>query len=279
MLSSGSVALPSLLMLLFAATDAGVLLSRPVAISADHFEVYKKEHRAVYTGHAKAVRDDLTLTADQLHFFLGERDEVERIVAEGHVVAVEKDRQAFGERAEFINSTGVLTVTGQPHAKQGVREIKGERVVFTTGIDRLEVTRAHTLVREPEEQQLTIDSDMLTLEGPKNEATWQGHVRAFKVKTKTTLLTPKLIAHYDGAGEIVRVEAHGGAEVIEKDRWARGQDADYDVARGVLVVTGKPQARQGTSRMKGSKVTLYTGTDVLEVDNAVTVIESERKKP
>lgn len=271
------MALP-LLLLLTAATDGGVLLNRPVTVSADRLEVFKKESRALYSGHARAVRDTLTVTSDQLEVFFDAKNEVERLVATGQVMAVDQDRQAWGDRAEFINETGVLTVTGHPRAQQGVRHVEGERVVFTTGIDRLQVTKARTRVSEPEDQRLSINADLLTLEGPQNEATWKGHVRAYKAKTKTTLLTPLLIAHYDAKGEVDHAEAHHGAEVTERDRWAQGQDAVYDVTKGVLVVTGKPQARQGSSRLKGTKVTFFTGSDFLEVENAVTVIEVERKK-
>lgn len=265
-----------LLPLLLAASDGGVLLSRPVSISADRLEVFKKESRALYSGHAKAVRDSLTLTCDTLEVFFTPQGEVQRILARGNVYALDGDREAWGETAEFLNDSGVLTLRGNPRGRQGAREVEGEVVTFTTGLDRLVVTKARTRVKEPKDQRVLIDADLLTLEGPKNEATWRGHVRA--VKGKTVVLAPELTARYDAQGEIDRVLARGGVEVTEGDRWARGQQADYDVPRGVLVVTGKPQARQGTSRMKGTRVTFFTGTERLEVENATTVIEVEKNK-
>ena len=192
------------------------------------------------------------------------------------VYAVEADREVWGDEAVFINDTGVLTVKGKPHGKQGAREVEGEVVTFTTGVDKLVVTKARTRVKEPKDQRLAIDADLLTLEGPKNEAKWTGHVKA--VKQKTTLLAPELTATYDDQGEINRVLARGGVEVIEGDRWARGANGDYDVPKGVLVVTGKPQARQGKTRMTGTKVTFTSGSEFLEVENAKSVIEVERKK-
>lgn len=265
-----------LLGLLLAAPDGGVLSSRPVTVNAEHFEFFKKESRALYSGHAKAVRDTLTITCDFIDVFFTPTSEMQRIVARGHVYAIDGDREAWGDEAEYIDETGVLTMHGNPRGKQGFREVEGEVVTFTTGIDRLLVTKAHTRVKEPKDQRVAIDADLLTLEGPKNEATWTGHVHA--VKAKTTMLAPVLIAHYDAAGEIDRVLGRGGVEVTEGDRWARGQNADYDVPKGQLVVTGKPTARQGKSRMKGTKVTFFTGTEFLEVENATTVIEGDRKK-
>ncbi len=311
-----------ILTLLLAASDAGVLMSRPVSISADKLEVFKKENRALYTGHAKAVRDTMTMTCDRLEVFFTPGSDVQRIVAKGNVYVIDapstslgmngggpstslgmngagpstslgmngsapspsppstspgmNGKEAWGDEAEFINDTGVLTMRGSPRGKQGPREIEGEVVTFVTGIDRLVVTKARTKVKEPKDQRVSIDADLLTLEGPKNEAKWTGHVRA--IKAKTTLLAPELTAHYDDKGEIDRVLARGGVEVTEGDRWARGQNADYDVPKDTLVVTGKPEAKQGKSRMKGTKVTFFSGSEFLEVENATTVIEVDRKK-
>jgi lipopolysaccharide export system protein LptA len=277
-----------LVSLVLTASDAGVLLSKPVTVSADKLDYLKKESRAVYRGHAVAKRDGMTMTCDELEAFFAPSGEIQRIVARGNVHAIDESkpsgattlgesREAWGDEAEFINETGVLTVKGNPRGKQGPREVEGEVVTFTTGIDRVVVTKAHTRVKEPKDQRVSIDADLLTLEGEKNEAKWTGHVKA--VKAKTLLLAPELTATYDEQGEINRVLARGGVEVTEGDRWARGQNADYDVAKGMLVVTGKPQARQGKTRMTGTRVTFFSGSEFLEVENAKTVIEVEKNKP
>ncbi len=265
-----------LVLLLLAAPDAGVAPARPVTISADRLELFNRESRAVYTGHARAVRDTLTLTCDRLEVFFTADRQVQRIVASGDVVAVDGDREARGEQAEFQNDTGVLTVRGNPRGRQGLREVEGELVTFTTGTERLEVTQAKTRAAQADAQRLSIDADLLVLENPKAEARWLGHVKA--VRGKTTLLTPELLATYDDAGTITRVQAKGGVEATEGDRWARGQRGDYDVQKGVLVVTGKPEARQGKSRMRGTKVTFFSGTEFLEVENATTVIDAAKGK-
>lgn len=264
------------LSLALAAPDAGALLSRPVEIRADKLELDNKQQRATYTGNAKAVRDTTTLTCDRIEVQLSAR-EVQRITARGNVVAIDGDREARGDEADYDNGTGVLTVRGNPRGKQGNREITGEQLTFTTGIDRLTVTKAKTRVEDPKDADklVAIDADLLVLENPKSIATWKGNVRA---RRGNMLLTaPELTAHYDEHGAITRLEARGGVEATEADRWARGQRADYDVARGVLVVTGKPEAREGKTRMKGTKVTFLSGRNFLEVENATTVFEVEKK--
>ncbi len=268
-----------LLAALLAAPDAGAVLSRPVEVTAEKLEVLNKEQRAVYSGRARAVRDSTTLTCDRLEVLYGANREVTRILARGNVEAVDGDRWARGDEADFDNQTGVLVVRGSPQARQGKREVAGDEVTFTTGVDRLVVTKARTRVEDEQaagaEQRVLIDADTLTLESARNQAVWRGHVRARR--GATTLTAPELTAFYEEDGTVTRVEARGGVEATEKDRWARGQRAVYEVKPGVLVVTGKPEAKQGRNRMRGTKVTFKTGSDVVEVENAVTVLEVERK--
>lgn len=263
--------------LALSATDGGVLLTRPVQVSADKLQVFKKDARALYSGHARAVRDTMTMTCDELEVFFDPKSEVDHLVARGNVVAVDGDRQAWGEHAVFDNTTGVLTVTGKPGGRQGPREVDGEVVTFVTGTEQLVVTKAKTRVREPKDKRVNIDADKLELFGRDREAKWTGKVRV--VKDKTLINAPELTALYDDAGEVTRVKARGGVEVTEGDRWARGQNADYDVPRGVLVVTGNPQARQNKTRLRGTKVTFFSGSDLLEVENATTIIEADKKGP
>lgn len=273
---------------LAAAPDAGVLLSRPVQVSADKLELLNKEQRANYTGHAKAIRDTTTLTCDRITVEYGADREVSRILARGNVEAVDGERWARGEEADYDNKTGTLVVRGNPQARQGKREVQGELVTIITGSDRVTVEKARTRVEDEKglardggvgagPQKITIDADQLVLDEQKNVAVWKGHVVA--KRSDTTITAPELTALYDDGGNITRLQARGGVEATEKDRWARGQRGDYDVDKGVLVVTGQPQAKQGNNRMKGTRVTFFTGADFLEVENATTVIEVEQKKP
>jgi lipopolysaccharide transport protein LptA len=261
--------------------DGGtVLLARPVKISADTLDVFGKEHRAVYSGHAKAVRDSTTLTCDQLTVFYAEDQSVSRIEAHGHVLAVDDHREAGGDDATYDNATGVLVVTGNPQAKSAGRRVTGTRVVFTTGIDRVEVENPRSVVddagKHAKGERMTIDADRLVLDQQKSEATWTGNVRA--TKTSALLTAPRLIAYYDEQGEVTRVDARGGVEVKDADKWARGQRATFDNQAGLLTVTGNPEARQGPNRMRGSRVTFTAGSERLVVDDATTIIDASEKR-
>ena len=249
---------------------AGPLLSRPVTVTADHLEVLDRERKAVYRGHAQAVRDSTTMSCETLTVFYNDKREVEHIEADGNVETVDADRHAWGDHAVFDNATGVLVVHGSPRAQQGGRRVTGDEILFTTGIDRVEVKNAHT-----KDDATSIDADRLVLEADRKLANWTGHVVA--KKSTTTVNSPLLTAHYDEKGTVTRVEAKGGVEVRDKDRWAKGARADFDALSGRLVVTGKPEARQGNSRMYGKSVTFVQGSDVLEVENAHSFIDVKKK--
>lgn len=269
-----------LLPLLLAATpDAGVLLSKPMEVSAKKLEVFQAEKRAVYTGNAKAVRATTTLTCDRIEVFFSTANDIDRIVATGNVEAVDGERWAQGDSATYHTATGVLVVEGNPKARQGQRHIAGEQVSFTTGTDTLVVTKAKTLTQQSSVKGASVPvdivADALTLKNAERTAIWAGHVVVHR--GPTTLTAPEMVAHYDERGEVTRMVGRGGVEAIEPNRWARGQQATYDALLGVLVVTGRPTARQGTTRMRGTKVTMRTGTDLVEVENAVTLIQAEKR--
>ena len=269
-----------LLALLLATTADAGLLARPLEVSADKLELLNREGRAIYSGHAKAIRDSTTVTCETLTVFYGAGREVDRIEAAGHVDALDGDRHATGQTAAYDNHTGVLVVRGDPEGQFGARTVRGQLVTFTTGLDRVEVLKAKTVA--PNESAangatVEIDADRLVNEGTKSTAVWTGNVRARR--GPTLLKAPELTAHYDGTGVVTRVEGRGGVEATDGDKWAKGEKADYDNARGVLVVTGHPEATQGKNRMRGSKVTFVTGKDTIEVEDAVTVMQVEKKKP
>ncbi|MFY1826734.1 LptA/OstA family protein [Myxococcus fulvus] len=115
------------------------------------------------------------------------------------------------------------------------------------------------------------------IEGGKSQATLTGNV---KVKHRTLdLKCDRMTAYFAPPRVVTRVVCTGGVHAVDGDRMARGERAEYDVASGVLVVTGTPEARQGTTYMRGTKVRLTLGSEKLEVENAVIIFESPPSAP
>jgi lipopolysaccharide export system protein LptA len=124
---------------------------------------------------------------------------------------------------------------------------------------------APTNLKEP----VQISADRI--EGERTQATLTGNVKA--THRTMNLRCDRMIAYYTQPRVVTRVVCTGGVQAEDGDRMARGERAEYDVASGVLVVTGSPEARQGTTYMRGTKVRLTLGSERVEVENAVIIFE------
>jgi len=129
------------------------------------------------------------------------------------------------------------------------------------------------------ENPVFVDCDKGRMEGAQQRFVCTGHVKM--VRNTTTLTCDRSIGHYLGkdATQITRLECFGNVVAVDGDRWAHGDHADYDTVKEVLVLTGNPEARQGTNTMKGDKVVFYVDTDLIEVERVKGVLESKGKEP
>ena len=129
------------------------------------------------------------------------------------------------------------------------------------------------------ENPVFVDCDKGRMEGSTQRFVCTGHVKM--VRNTTTLTCDRSIGHYLGkdATEITRLECFGNVQAVDGERWARGDHADYDTVKEVLVLTGNPEARQGSNTMKGDRVVFYVDTDLIEVEKVKGVLESKGKEP
>jgi lipopolysaccharide export system protein LptA len=129
------------------------------------------------------------------------------------------------------------------------------------------------------ENPVFVDCDKGRMEGSQQRFVCTGHVKM--VRNTTTLTCDRSIGHYVGkdATQVTRLECFGNVVAIDGDRWAHGDHADYDTVKEVLVLTGNPEARQGTNTMKGDRVVFYVDTDLIEVERVKGVLESKGKEP
>jgi lipopolysaccharide export system protein LptA len=129
------------------------------------------------------------------------------------------------------------------------------------------------------ENPVFVDCDKGRMEGSSQRFVCTGHVKM--VRNTTTLTCDRSIGHYLGkdATQITRLECFGNVVAVDGERWAHGDHADYDTVKEVLVLTGNPEARQGTNTMKGDRVVFYVDTDLIEVERVKGVLESKGKEP
>jgi lipopolysaccharide transport protein LptA len=86
-----------------------------------------KDNRATFVGDVRVKDPAFLLSADRLTVFLAkDRSGIERAVADGNVVIVQQadgqEQGAIGRarRAEYIPSTGIVTLIGWPEVQQGI---------------------------------------------------------------------------------------------------------------------------------------------------------------
>jgi len=129
------------------------------------------------------------------------------------------------------------------------------------------------------ENPVFVDCDKGRMEGSSQRFLCTGHVKM--VRNATTITCDRSIGHYLGkdATQVTRLECFGNVQAVDGERWARGDHADYDTVKEVLVLTGNPEARQGTNTMKGDKVVFYVDSDLIEVERVKGVLESKGKEP
>ena len=97
-------------------------------ISAEREATFnEKENRALFVGGVRVKDPAFLLSTDRLTVILNKnRSGIERAVAEGNVVIVQQtqsgEKGAVGRarRAEYVPSTGVVTLIGWPEIQQGI---------------------------------------------------------------------------------------------------------------------------------------------------------------
>ncbi|MGA1540002.1 MAG: LptA/OstA family protein [Chthoniobacterales bacterium] len=97
-------------------------------ISAEREATFnEKENRATFVGGVRVKDPAFLLSSDRLTVFLNRnRSGIERAVAEGNVVIVQQtdagEKGAVGRarRAEYVPTTGVVTLIGWPEIQQGI---------------------------------------------------------------------------------------------------------------------------------------------------------------
>jgi lipopolysaccharide transport protein LptA len=311
-----------LLSLLLAAADGG-FASRgspdagpktPVDIQCDFGSMQGSKQQLTCTGHVRVKRRTADITCEKLVAYYANRDvnDMKHFECIGNVEAVDGERWAASEFADYDNEKEVLVMTGHPRGRQGTSRLVGTKIVFHVDSDEMDVDNVTALLESQGQDKkkgakkkpplpapvavaapdagaggdfmnpVDVSCDKGRMEGSKEQLVCVGHVHLKRHNTDMTC--ERLLAHYvnKDVNEVKRMECVGNVEATDGDRWAKSDFADFDTAKEVLVMTGHPVGRQGTNEMTGSKITFYVDSDLMDVDNVVGVLQSkaqdERRK-
>lgn len=217
-----------------------------VEVSADgSLEWYKETHLYVARGGAKAIKGDLTVTADVLSAHERQAEDgkekkpsenkdkasesgpskgIDRLMAEGNVHLWDTQQQVFGERAVYDLDKAVAQMTGQNLKYMTQKEVvTAQESLEYYDHDQMAVARGHAVaVREGRH----IEGDVLT-------------------------------AHFSqvpgGQREMTVLTAQGHATVVTGDTVARSEQVVYDVKRNVAVLSGAVRVTRGQTQLSGDK--------------------------
>jgi lipopolysaccharide transport protein LptA len=117
---------------------------KPLSIQSDQLESQidaKGARQIVFTGHVRAVQGDLSLVADRLDAqSAAGTSEPDRLTARGHVTIKQGTRTARCAEAIFYRREERVVCTGQlAEIEQGCDRVRGPKIIFHLGSERLEV--------------------------------------------------------------------------------------------------------------------------------------------
>ncbi len=113
----------------------------PVEVTADRLEVDDQAKVLVFAGNAVARRGALTIYGDRLTVrYIGEKREIDQVVAEGHVRLLHEGRTATGAKAIFFQREERIVLSGSPRVSEGENFIQGHEITMFLNDKRSVVT-------------------------------------------------------------------------------------------------------------------------------------------
>ncbi len=120
-----------------------------VQIKADRMEVLPGSKKALWKGHVEIDRADTKVWCDAMVADYDDNKKLTLLTCTGHThmwqaadLPRHPEREAWGNLAVFDNLTGILTLTGSPHGREGTNELRGEKITYLSRENRTLVDAA-----------------------------------------------------------------------------------------------------------------------------------------
>ena len=262
----------------------------PVAISSrDGIEWLQQEHKVIATGDARAVRQNVTVTADRLTAFYRKKQDA---TAQGAAPAPPSGTQTATKTA----AAGPLDVTGADEGGNEIYRLEAEgHVVITTPTDRAQGDKAiydldrAVMVMTGRDLRLTTPNDVLTARddleywSAKHMAVARGEA-VVVTKDQRRIAADVLVAYTSGqneakpqpvsqadndplgaTGKLEKVDAFGNVVVSTPTDVVTGGRGVYVPETGIAVLVDHVRITRGQNQLEGSKaeVNLKTGVSRL----------------
>jgi len=233
------------------------------------------------------------------------RQTLSRFIVDG-AVHVEKPgpqaRSADGNHATYDAPKGTLLLVGPPAVqpagltttgpvlRDGAEVMLGDRVLLHLETDEIEVSRPRIYLkrslpgdaaaREPGKAAapvpVRVEAGTLRLDQQHKLARFREKVVIYR--GDLTVKSPRMDARYDGQGQLTTLQLRGGVVMVDGDRRATGQKADYDAGTKLLVLTGEPKLYDRGDVLRGTRIEMNLESREVKVDRASGRVRPDQHK-
>lgn len=124
--------------------------------------------------------------------------------------------------------------------------------------------RARAAEAETAADLTVITSDKLTFDYTERFALFDGNVVVVDPQMK--LYADKMTVLFSASNRISEIKAEGKVYIVQDDKRARADVAQYNVDQGIIVLTGKPQVTRGEDILTGDKITFWRNDNKMLVE-------------
>lgn len=116
-----------------------------------------------------------------------------------------------------------------------------------------------------------VTADSLTVDQATRRAVFEGNVVIGQGAMRIAAGRVEVV-YDEGSGAIVRLIADGGVTFVTATEQAEAQAADYDIAAGLLVMTGDVLLTQGPSAIAADSMTVNLADGTARMDGRVSTV-------
>ena len=209
----------------------------PIEINADDGIEWQRDVRAyIARGNARAVQGNVAIHAETLIAYYrdgpGGGTEIWRMDAETNVRVVSPDQTAFGDKAVYDVTKGILVLTGNTR--------------LVTAEDRI---TARDSLEYWEKRALAVARG--------NAVATRG-----KKRLRADVLTAKFERGKDGKSRLSVIEAFDNVLISSPTEVVRANRAVYNVLTGIAILTGAVKITRGGNQLNGERAEVNMNTGV-----------------
>ncbi len=121
-----------------------------------------------------------------------------------------------------------------------------------------------------------ITSDKLTFDYTQQFALFDGNVVV--VDPQMRLTADKMTVTFNSSNRITDIKAEGHVKIMQEDKTAHAEIAQYQVEQGVIIMTGKPQVTRGMDILTGDKITFWRDRNRMLVEPRARLVITPGKR-